>query len=70
MNIKIRSYTPSDLPSMMAIWNEVVEEGIGNHAQLLKAKALVEVSGMGIGTHHGIKLKNPEAVGLSLGHII
>lgn len=28
MNIKIRSYTPSDLPSMMAIWNEVVEEGI------------------------------------------
>ena len=41
-----------------------------NHAQLLKTKALVEVSGMGIGTHHGIKLKNPEAVGLSPGNTV
>lgn len=28
MNISIRAYTPTDLPSMIAIWNEVVEEGI------------------------------------------
>ncbi len=24
----IRSYTPSDLPAMIAVWNEVVEDGI------------------------------------------
>lgn len=28
MNIVIEAYQPSDLPSMIAIWNEVVEEGI------------------------------------------
>lgn len=28
MNIIIRAYQPSDLPSMISIWNEVVEEGI------------------------------------------
>ncbi len=28
MNLTIRAYTPSDLPSMIAIWNEVVEEGV------------------------------------------
>ena len=27
-NIAIEAYQPSDLPSMTAIWNEVVEEGI------------------------------------------
>lgn len=28
MNITIEAYQPSDLPSMIAIWNEVVEDGI------------------------------------------
>lgn len=28
MNIEIRSYTEKDLPKMIQIWNEVVEEGI------------------------------------------
>lgn len=28
MTITIRAYTPADLPAMIAIWNEVVEEGI------------------------------------------
>ena len=27
MNLVVRAHTPSDLPSMTAIWNEVVEEG-------------------------------------------
>lgn len=28
MNIRVQAYTPEDLPSMIRIWNEVVEEGI------------------------------------------
>ncbi len=28
MNIKVRKYTDIDLPKMIMIWNEVVEEGI------------------------------------------
>lgn len=28
MNIKIREYTEKDLPSMISIWNEIVEEGV------------------------------------------
>lgn len=28
MNILVREYTPKDLPEMIAIWNEVVEDGI------------------------------------------
>lgn len=28
MNIKVRSYRESDLPEMIRIWNEVVEEGV------------------------------------------
>lgn len=28
MNLQIRAYLPEDIPSMTAIWNEVVEEGI------------------------------------------
>lgn len=28
MTITIRAYTPADLPAMIDIWNEVVEEGI------------------------------------------
>lgn len=41
-----------------------------NHTQLLETKAFVEMPGMGIGSHHGIELKNPEAVGLSLDHTV
>lgn len=26
--IKIRKYEPADIPSMVQIWNEVVEEGV------------------------------------------
>lgn len=28
MNIKVRAYSPTDIPSMIRIWNEVVDEGI------------------------------------------
>ena len=28
MNIVIREYTEADLPDMIRIWNEIVEEGI------------------------------------------
>ena len=28
MNIIIRSYQPSDLPDMIRIWNEIVEDGV------------------------------------------
>lgn len=28
MNVTIEAYQPSDIPSMNAIWNEVVEEGV------------------------------------------
>lgn len=28
MNITLRGYTPMDIPAMIGIWNEVVEEGI------------------------------------------
>ena len=28
MNLTVQAYTQTDLPSMIAIWNEVVEEGI------------------------------------------
>lgn len=28
MQIKVRAYQPNDVPSMIQIWNEVVEEGI------------------------------------------
>ena len=28
MNIAVRPYKPADLPAMIAIWNEVVEEGV------------------------------------------
>lgn len=28
MNITVRTYTPADLPHMIRIWNEVVEEGM------------------------------------------
>ena len=28
MNIKVRAYNPTDIPSMIRIWNEVVDEGI------------------------------------------
>ncbi len=28
MNIKIRAYTETDIPQMIAIWNEVVEQGV------------------------------------------
>ena len=28
MEIKVRQYRPGDLPDMIRIWNEVVEEGI------------------------------------------
>ena len=28
MNIVIREYTEADLPEMIRIWNEIVEEGI------------------------------------------
>lgn len=28
MNIVVRKYTAQDLPAMLAIWNEVVEEGV------------------------------------------
>lgn len=27
MNFTVRAYTPSDLPRMIAIWNEAAEEG-------------------------------------------
>ena len=28
MQITVRAYQPSDLPAMIRIWNEVVEDGI------------------------------------------
>ena len=28
MDIRVRAYTENDLPDMIRIWNEVVEEGI------------------------------------------
>ena len=29
--MKARKYTEADLPAMIPIWNEIVEEGIGFH---------------------------------------
>lgn len=28
MNIQVRAYTENDLPDMIRIWNEVVEDGV------------------------------------------
>lgn len=28
MNIQVRAYTEKDLPDMIRIWNEVVEDGV------------------------------------------
>ena len=28
MELEVRAYTPDDLPAMIRIWNEVVEDGV------------------------------------------
>ena len=78
VNITIRSYQPSDLPAMTAIWNEVVEEGIAfpqkealdeaAGAQFFASQTCCGVAEGPEGTVHGLYILHPNNVG-RCGHI-
>lgn len=46
------------------------EKASRNHAELLKAQTLIEMSGMDIGAHNGVKLENSKAMSLSLSQTV
>ena len=79
MSIEIRTYQPSDLPSMIRIWNEVVEDGIAfPQEELLDAESgaafFAEQTRSAVawdpenGTVYGLYILHPNNVG-RCGHI-
>ena len=45
-NMKVREYTKNDLPEIIRIWNEVVEEGVAISAMQVMLYRLMPVEGI------------------------
>lgn len=56
MEIRVRAYEEKDLPEMIRIWNEIVEEGIAFPQEELLADCLIE------GKRHGFGILQFNAV--------
>lgn len=78
-NIVIREYTPEDIPAMVDIWNEVVEEGVafpqedyldaGTGTEFFSVQSRCAVAqGAGTGRIYGLYILHPNNVG-RCGHI-
>lgn len=76
--IFIREYTPEDLPSMIGIWNEIVEEGIAfpqedlldldSGMEFFKEQTFTAVAEGADGSIYGLYILHPNNIG-RCGHI-
>ncbi|MBE5778472.1 MAG: GNAT family N-acetyltransferase [Clostridiales bacterium] len=66
-NITIRAYTPDDLPAMIAIWNQVVEDGVA----FPQLDFLDDVTGprfFSAQTHCAVAVESGRVIGLYILH--
>jgi len=69
MNITIREYTSCDLPEMIGIWNEIVEEGIAfPQMECLTEASAVEFFGEQSFTGIAVEVDTGEVLGLYILH--
>ena len=65
--VEVRGYEPSDIPAMIDIWNEVVEDGIA-FPQEEKLDGAAAAQFFGSQTHCGVAVEEGRVIGLYILH--